>query len=190
MARFTAEGFLLVHFSRSLYFMSITFNFIHEQFSFLTRKLLFCIINVRVAFRGSTCCLPLISTPIIELYIFHVSSFRCKNPLFGATQYFWLSSGQENSLSRVSVAADYSDQLPDSSSFVGNNGYHPLEEIREQRRLCAKLTDAEIARTTVEVFIYFIININDSIHLTSYHLRRGKLFLSAIRMGRRSDFSF
>lgn len=79
------------------------------------------------------------------------TSFRCKSPLFGPTQYFWLSNGQENSLSRVSVAADYSDPLPDSSNFMGNNGYHPLEELREQTRVCdAKLTDAEIARTTVE----------------------------------------
>lgn len=80
-----------------------------------------------------------------------LKDFRCKSPLFGPTQYFWLSNGQENSLSRVSVAADYSDPLPDSSNFMGNNGYHPLEELREQTRVCdAKLTDAEIARTTVE----------------------------------------
>lgn len=105
-----------------------------------------------------------------------MSSFRCKNPLLGAAQYFWLSNGQENSLSRVSVAADYSDQLPDSSSFVGNNGYHPLEELKEQRRLRdAKLTDAEIARTTVEVFplkflvSYTLLSILTTvyIHLTS-----------------------
>lgn len=126
------------------------------------------------------------------------TSFRCKSPLFGPTQYFWLSNGQENSLSRVSVAADYSDPLPDSSNFMGNNGYHPLEELREQRRVCdAKLTDAEIARTTVEVFslkflvfIDFIIDVSNSIHLTLYHVMRGKLFLSAIRMAGRSDFSF
>ncbi|XP_071900837.1 uncharacterized protein At3g49140 isoform X4 [Coffea arabica] len=76
-------------------------------------------------------------------------SFRCDNSFFGVT--LWLPNGHENCNSRVSVAADYSDSLPDSSSYGGDNGYHPLEELRECRRTrVTKLTDAEIARSTVE----------------------------------------
>ncbi|XP_071938470.1 uncharacterized protein At3g49140-like isoform X2 [Coffea arabica] len=77
------------------------------------------------------------------------SGLRCDNSFFGVT--LWLPNGHENCNSRVSVAADYSDSLPDSSSYGGDNGYHPLEELRECRRTrVTKLTDAEIARSTVE----------------------------------------
>ncbi|KAA8531352.1 hypothetical protein F0562_006061 [Nyssa sinensis] len=78
-------------------------------------------------------------------------SFRCGNPFFGATQLHWLPVGREIFLSKVSVAADYSDSVPDSSNFVGNHGYHPLEELKVCKRVReTKLTSAEIARTTVE----------------------------------------
>lgn len=53
--------------------------------------------------------------------------------------------------SKVSVAADYSDSVPESSNHVRNNGYHPLEELKDQKRVReTKLTYAEIAKTTLE----------------------------------------
>lgn len=54
--------------------------------------------------------------------------------------------------SKVAVAADYSDSLPDSSNDMNYHGYHPLEEVKESKRVRdTKLNPAEIARTTVEV---------------------------------------
>lgn len=56
--------------------------------------------------------------------------------------------GHDLCLSKVSVAADY----PDSSSYMSNHAYHPLEEVKDSRRIReTKLTSAEIARSTVEV---------------------------------------
>lgn len=78
-------------------------------------------------------------------------SFRRENAFFGATLFNWFPIGHDNSISRVSVAADYSDSVPDSSNFIANKGYHPLEELRDCRRVRDKrLTSAEIARTAVE----------------------------------------
>ncbi|XP_039072136.1 uncharacterized protein At3g49140 isoform X1 [Hibiscus syriacus] len=78
-------------------------------------------------------------------------SFRCKDPFFGSTQFHWLSVGRDLSLSKVLVAADYSDSVPNSSSYGSNQGYHPLEEIKVCKRIQeTKLSSAEIARTTVE----------------------------------------
>lgn len=78
-------------------------------------------------------------------------SFRTENPFFGAAQSHWLAVGHESSLSRISVAADYPDSVPDSPNYVGNSSYHPLEGMRDQRRVRdTELTAAEIARTTVE----------------------------------------
>ncbi|KAI3894878.1 hypothetical protein MKX03_033622 [Papaver bracteatum] len=78
-------------------------------------------------------------------------SFRCKNPMFGAEQYHWLPIGQDNCLSKVWVAADYSDSVPDSSNHMGSRGYHPLEEIKVNERKKETLpTPPEIARTTAE----------------------------------------
>lgn len=75
---------------------------------------------------------------------------RCKHPFFGATQFHWLPTGHD-CLSKVSVAADYSDSVPDSSSYMSNRGYHPLEELKVRKRIRdIKLTSPEIARTTVE----------------------------------------
>lgn len=82
-------------------------------------------------------------------------SFRCRTPFFGSTQSCWLPKGLELVLSRVHVAADYSDSMPDSSRYVDNRGYHPLEELKVlEKKKDMMLTDAEIARTTVEVIIY------------------------------------
>ncbi|XP_009765199.1 uncharacterized protein At3g49140 isoform X2 [Nicotiana sylvestris] len=79
------------------------------------------------------------------------SGIRPENPFLGATQLHWLPVGHEISLSRISVAADYPDSVPDSSNYVGNHGYHPLEGIRDHRRVRdTELTAAETARTTVE----------------------------------------
>ncbi|KAK8677062.1 hypothetical protein V6N13_142618 [Hibiscus sabdariffa] len=76
---------------------------------------------------------------------------RCRDPFFGSTQFHWLSVGRNLSLSKVLVAADYSDSVPNSSSYGSNQGYHPLEEIKVCKRIQeTKLSSAEIARTTVE----------------------------------------
>lgn len=84
-----------------------------------------------------------------------MSSFRFRNPSFGANQIQWLSLGRDNCLSKVQVAADYSDSLPDSSNYLGNGGYHPLEELKTCKKTReTKLTCAEIARTTVEVTFF------------------------------------
>ena len=59
---------------------------------------------------------------------------------------------REICVSKVSVAADYSDSVPDSSKYLHNHGYHPLEELKIRESIPdTKLTPAEIARTTVEV---------------------------------------
>lgn len=76
--------------------------------------------------------------------------FRRRSPLFGASQPYWLT-GQDVSASKVRVASDYSDSVPESSKYVGSQGYHPLEELKDrEKKRDMRLTDAEIARTTVE----------------------------------------
>lgn len=74
-------------------------------------------------------------------------------------QSYWLHTTNELSVSRVQVAADYSDSVPDSSKHNRNYGYHPLEELKERKKnknKNMKLADAEIARTVVEVlFVVF-----------------------------------
>ncbi|KAM7487042.1 hypothetical protein LguiA_003051 [Lonicera macranthoides] len=77
--------------------------------------------------------------------------FSGDNSYSGAMQFHWLPLGRGTCLSKVSVAADYSDSMPDSSNYVGNNGYHPLEELKDWKQVRnTKLTSAEIAKTTVE----------------------------------------
>ncbi|KAL5849166.1 hypothetical protein ACOSQ4_007179 [Xanthoceras sorbifolium] len=74
-----------------------------------------------------------------------------RNPFFSSMQFHWLSTGRDLRLSKVSVAADYSDSVPDSSNYINNRGYHPLEEIKDHKKIRdTTLTSAEIARTTVE----------------------------------------
>ncbi|XP_074583598.1 uncharacterized protein At3g49140-like isoform X2 [Curcuma longa] len=68
-------------------------------------------------------------------------------------QSYWLQTANELSVSRVQVAADYSDSVPYSSNHNRNHGYHPLEELKEREKSKnknIKLADAEIARTVVE----------------------------------------
>jgi hypothetical protein len=77
-------------------------------------------------------------------------SFRCRNT-FGSMQPCWLATDQDSSLSKVRVAADYSDSMPDSK-YMTDRGYHPLEEIKERpKKKDLSLTDVETARTVVEV---------------------------------------
>ncbi|KAG8369539.1 hypothetical protein BUALT_Bualt14G0024000 [Buddleja alternifolia] len=78
-------------------------------------------------------------------------SLRSENPFFGTTPFSWVPGGHDTCVSQVSVAADYSDSVPDSSSYVTHNGYHPLEELKDCRRVRDTMpTSAEIARTAVE----------------------------------------
>ncbi|KAM6546075.1 hypothetical protein CsatB_026811 [Cannabis sativa] len=78
-------------------------------------------------------------------------SIRCRNPFLGSTPFQWLSIGHDLSLLKVSVAADYSDSVPDSSNYMTNSGYHPLEDLKVSNKVWeTKLTSAETARTTVE----------------------------------------
>lgn len=78
-------------------------------------------------------------------------SFRCRSTFFGGMQSCGLPTAQDLSLSKVRVAADYSDSVPDSPNYMGVHGYHPLEELRDHgKKKDVLLTDAEIARTTAE----------------------------------------
>uniref|UniRef100_A0ACD5XAE5 Uncharacterized protein n=3 Tax=Avena sativa TaxID=4498 RepID=A0ACD5XAE5_AVESA len=76
-------------------------------------------------------------------------SFRCRNT-FGSMHPCWLATDQDSSLSKVRVAADYSDSVPDSK-YMTDRGYHPLEEIKERpKKKDLSLTGVETARTVVE----------------------------------------
>lgn len=85
-------------------------------------------------------------------------NFRYRNPFFGSTQFQWSSVDRELCLLKVSVAADYSDSVPDSSNYTSHQGYHPLEEVKISKRTReTQLTSAEIARTTVEVGAWIVL---------------------------------
>ncbi|KAF3661638.1 putative BTB/POZ domain-containing protein-like [Capsicum annuum] len=104
--------------------------------------------NHRMRFRDS---LTIQIKLFVLIYVLLLYSFRTENPFFGAAQLHWLPVGHEISLSRLSVAADYPDSVPDSTNYVGKSGYHPLEGMRDHKRVRdAVLTAAETARTTVE----------------------------------------
>ncbi|KAL8479651.1 hypothetical protein ACS0TY_026529 [Phlomoides rotata] len=78
-------------------------------------------------------------------------SFSRENLFFGTAQFQWLQKGRDICVSQVPVAADYSDSVPDSSSYATHNGYHPLEEVRDHGHVRdTMLTSAEIARNAVE----------------------------------------
>lgn len=67
--------------------------------------------------------------------------------------------GHDLCLSKICVAADCSDSIPDSSSYMNKHGYHPLEELKVSNDVPpAKLSSAEIARTTVEVCVCFCVS--------------------------------
>ncbi|KAM7261505.1 hypothetical protein ACFE04_008872 [Oxalis oulophora] len=81
------------------------------------------------------------------------TSLRCRYPLFGSSKNFKrIYMEHELFPSKVSVAADYPDSVPDSFHYANNKrGYHPLEEVEVSRKVQeSKLTPAEIARTTLE----------------------------------------
>ncbi|KAK9058514.1 hypothetical protein SSX86_023356 [Deinandra increscens subsp. villosa] len=79
------------------------------------------------------------------------SRFKYKKPFLGDVQFTGWHTGRKNRLSKVSVAADYPDSVPESSNYVANNGYHQLEEIKSCKRVReTKLTSAEMAKTTIE----------------------------------------
>ncbi|XP_043811948.1 uncharacterized protein At3g49140 isoform X6 [Manihot esculenta] len=93
-----------------------------------------------------------IKSPIDSRKPSDCSSISCRysSPYFG-TQFHWSSAGRDHCLWKVSVAADYSDSVPDSSSYTNERSYHPLEDIKVNRRTReTQLTSAEMARTTVE----------------------------------------
>ncbi|XP_050903882.1 uncharacterized protein At3g49140 isoform X1 [Lathyrus oleraceus] len=71
-----------------------------------------------------------------------LTNTRCKSPFFGSPRFLWLSTAHDF-LSKICVAADYSDSLSDS--------YHPLEKLKVSNDVPpARLSYAEIARTTIE----------------------------------------
>ncbi|KAL2582827.1 hypothetical protein AAZV13_14G031500 [Glycine max] len=47
----------------------------------------------------------------------------CKSPFFGSPHLLWLSTGHDLCLSKVNVAADYSDSIPDSSDQMDEQGF-------------------------------------------------------------------
>nr|VDD62312.1 unnamed protein product [Brassica oleracea] len=85
---------------------------------------------------------------------------RCKIPVSGSA--FHVSTGVHDlGLTKVSVAADYSDSVPDSSLY----GYHPLEELKPCKRVRqTKLSPAEVARTTVEANTSAVLVFPGAIH--------------------------
>ncbi|XP_004491268.2 uncharacterized protein At3g49140 isoform X2 [Cicer arietinum] len=97
---------------------------------------------------GITC--NSIKSPIDGRRVHDLTDTRCKNSIFGSPRFLWLSTGHDF-LSKICVAADYSDSIPDSSSYMSKQGYHPLEELKVSNDIPpAKLSNAQIARTAVE----------------------------------------
>ncbi|KAK3025440.1 hypothetical protein RJ639_042166, partial [Escallonia herrerae] len=90
---------------------------------------------------------------------------KALNPLFGETRVHWLPLGREICVSKVSVAADYSDSVPDSSNYVSDKGYHPLEELKDHKRVRdTKLPSAVIAKTAVEASSSALLIFPGSVH--------------------------
>ncbi|KAI5565554.1 hypothetical protein BDE02_14G129600 [Populus trichocarpa] len=106
-----------------------------------------------------------IKSPINSCRSCDLSSIRYRNPFFGSTQFQWSSVDRELCLLKVSVAADYSDSVPDSSNYTSHQGYHPLEEVKISKRTReTQLTSAEIARTTVEANTSALLVFPGSVH--------------------------
>ncbi|XP_014505148.1 uncharacterized protein At3g49140 isoform X3 [Vigna radiata var. radiata] len=93
-----------------------------------------------------------------------LASTRYKSSCFGLPHLLWPSAGHDQCLSKVNVAADYSDSIPDSSDHMDKQGYHPLEELKGSDDVKpARLSPPEMAKTTVEnVFIGMDIPIYDN----------------------------
>ncbi|KAK7372768.1 hypothetical protein VNO80_06156 [Phaseolus coccineus] len=80
-----------------------------------------------------------------------LASTRYKSSLFGLPHLLWLSAGHDPCLSKVNVAADYSDSIPDSSDHMDEQGYHPLEQLKGSNDTKpARLSPPEMAKTAVE----------------------------------------
>lgn len=95
---------------------------------------------------------------------------RCKSPFFGLSHFLWLSTGHDLCLSKVSVAADYSDSIPDSSSDKNEQGYHPLEDLKGSNGIQpARLSPAEIARTAVEANKNALLVFPGMVHCEPHH---------------------
>ncbi|KAF1890300.1 hypothetical protein Lal_00013554 [Lupinus albus] len=98
---------------------------------------------------GITC--NSIKTPFDGRMMHDLVSNRCRSPFFGSSHLLWLFMGRDLCLSKVCVAADYSDSVPDSSSYLSKQGYHPLEELKDSDGMRpTRLSSAEIAKTVVE----------------------------------------
>ncbi|XP_041994107.1 uncharacterized protein At3g49140-like isoform X2 [Salvia splendens] len=103
-----------------------------------------------------------IKTPFELQRVSQYSGLR-REHLFGSAQFHWSLQGRDICVSQVSVAADYSDSVPDSSSYA--TGYHPLEELRDNGRARdAMPTSAEIARTAVEANSKALLIFPSSVH--------------------------
>ncbi|XP_047333395.1 uncharacterized protein At3g49140-like isoform X2 [Impatiens glandulifera] len=93
------------------------------------------------------------------------SNSRTRKLFSGTTPSNWLPVGREICSSKVLVAADSSDSVPSSSSYINNHGYHPHEEIKACKRLRkSKLTLAESAKTAVEANNSAVLIFPSSVH--------------------------
>ncbi|KAG6433372.1 hypothetical protein SASPL_104983 [Salvia splendens] len=103
-----------------------------------------------------------IKTPFELQRVSQYSGLR-RDHIFGSAQFHWSLQGRDICVSQVSVAADYSDSVPDSSSYA--TSYHPLEELRDNGRARdAMPTSAEIARTAVEANSKALLIFPSSVH--------------------------
>ncbi|GAB4857150.1 hypothetical protein Ancab_015060 [Ancistrocladus abbreviatus] len=76
---------------------------------------------------------------------------RVSSSSFGSVQHHWLPAGRSHCSSKVWIASDFSNLVPDSSDYVADGEYYPLEEVRLRKRSrVMKLNPAELARTTLE----------------------------------------
>lgn len=102
-----------------------------------------------------------------------VCSFRRENLFFGTARFHWLPQRHDICISQISVAADYSDSVPDSSSYVTRDGYHPLEELRDHGRVRDTMpTSAEIARNAVEVSLQYMLYLTQQINFFHYNTQK------------------
>uniref|UniRef100_A0A7N0RBY6 Uncharacterized protein n=1 Tax=Kalanchoe fedtschenkoi TaxID=63787 RepID=A0A7N0RBY6_KALFE len=96
-------------------------------------------------------------------------SFGRKRSLFGARYGKWLFTEHNQCSTKVPVAADYSDSVPNSSSSMSNKGYHPLEELKSTRSMReTELTAAEKARTTLQIHYDALVVLPGTVHCEPY----------------------
>lgn len=93
--------------------------------------------------------------------------FDTGNHSFGSSDGSAFSKTKTLRQSKVQVAADYSDSMSGAFEYQGELGYHPLEEVSECEKPAGgdlRLTDAEIARTTVEANHSAIVLFSGMVH--------------------------